>query len=172
MDDDLPWADSAIRTDYEAALGRFILAFNEVDYRLSQLIGSELAHRGRADLAGTATKGPFAQRLETLDLLVSGASNKELAALPLAPLRALNGARNMLVHGHFDQNPFDGSYNILLAKARDYPVARVLALATELTAIAESFRQTEAFYAFSDITVENPRPPRVDNSSFYGDAET
>ncbi len=27
-DDDTPWADPAIRTDYEAALGRFILAFN------------------------------------------------------------------------------------------------------------------------------------------------
>jgi len=38
-DDDIPWADPAIRTDYEAALGRFILAFNEVDYRLSQVIG-------------------------------------------------------------------------------------------------------------------------------------
>jgi len=38
-DDDITWADPAIRTDYEAALGRFILAFNEVDYRLSQVIG-------------------------------------------------------------------------------------------------------------------------------------
>jgi hypothetical protein len=38
MDDDdyIPWADPAIRTDYEATLGRFILAFNEADYRLSQ----------------------------------------------------------------------------------------------------------------------------------------
>jgi hypothetical protein len=38
--DDIPWADPAIRTDYEAALGRFTLAFNEVDYRLSQVITS------------------------------------------------------------------------------------------------------------------------------------
>lgn len=34
-DDDIPFADPAIRTDYEAALGLFILVFNEVDYRLS-----------------------------------------------------------------------------------------------------------------------------------------
>ncbi|MGA9917607.1 MAG: hypothetical protein WBR17_34205 [Paraburkholderia sp.] len=34
-DDDIPWADPAIRTDYEAALSRFILAFNEVNCRLS-----------------------------------------------------------------------------------------------------------------------------------------
>jgi hypothetical protein len=47
LDDDIPFADPAIRADYEAALGRFILAFNEVDYRVSQVIGSELSQRGR-----------------------------------------------------------------------------------------------------------------------------
>jgi hypothetical protein len=41
-DDDIPSADPAIRTDYEAALGRFVLAYNEVDYRVSQVIRSEL----------------------------------------------------------------------------------------------------------------------------------
>jgi hypothetical protein len=33
LGDDIPWADPAIRTDYETALGRFRLAFNEVDHR-------------------------------------------------------------------------------------------------------------------------------------------
>ena len=37
--EDSPWADPAIRTAYEAALGRFILVHNEADYRLSQVIG-------------------------------------------------------------------------------------------------------------------------------------
>jgi hypothetical protein len=40
--DEIHWADPEIRVDYEAALGRFILAFNEVDYRLTQLIVWEL----------------------------------------------------------------------------------------------------------------------------------
>jgi hypothetical protein len=70
-DGDIPWADPAIRTGYENALGRFILAFNEVDYRLSQVITSELSQRGRSDLSTTASKGPFAQRIETLDILAS-----------------------------------------------------------------------------------------------------
>ena len=56
-DDDIPWADPAIRTDYEVALGRFILAFNEVDYRLSQVIGSELSQRGRSRLSRDSLKG-------------------------------------------------------------------------------------------------------------------
>ena len=70
-DDDIPFADPAIRTDYEAALGQFILAFNEVDYRLSQVIRCELSHRGCTDLAATAATGPFAQRLATLEILAA-----------------------------------------------------------------------------------------------------
>lgn len=52
----IPWADPAIRTDYQAALGRFLLAFNEVDYRLSHVIGFELSARG---LAASASRGPL-----------------------------------------------------------------------------------------------------------------
>ncbi len=158
-DDDVPWADPAIRTDYEAALGRFILAFNEVDYRLSEVISFELSSRGRSDLATSAARGPFAQRLETLDLLISNTKNGELSALPLARLRSLNGDRNTLAHGHFDQNPFDGSYTLLLAaKARDYPIKRVAEMATELAAVAEQFRFAEVAYHFNDLSDEPVSP--------------
>lgn len=155
-DEDISWADPAIRTDYEAALGRFILAFNEVDYRLSQVIRAELSQRGRSDLAGTASKGPLAQRLEMLDVLVSDTKNGQLSALPLAELRSLNTDRNNLAHGHFDQNPFDGSYTLVLrAKTRDYPISRILALASELTNMADQFRHIEVLYEFEDLTDEN-----------------
>jgi hypothetical protein len=49
--DDVPSADPAIRKEYEAALGRFILAYNEVDYRLSKVIAIELSDRGNSDWA-------------------------------------------------------------------------------------------------------------------------
>jgi hypothetical protein len=71
IDEGTTWADPAIRREYEAALGRFILAFNEADYRLIQVIAAELAKRGHPELAETATEGTFAQRLEKLELLVS-----------------------------------------------------------------------------------------------------
>jgi hypothetical protein len=152
-DDDIPFADPAIRTDYEAALGRFILAFNEVDYRLSQVIRSELTERGRADLAATIWNGPFAQRLGTLEILASATQNGRLSALPIVRLRALNTDRNRLAHGHFDQNPFDGSYAIVLAeKVRDYPVTHIRGLATELANITEQLRITEILYDFADMT--------------------
>jgi hypothetical protein len=154
-DYDIPWADPAIRAEYEAALGRFILAFNEVDYRLSQVIGSELSERGRHDLAKTASKGPFAQRLETLEILVSSTKNGQLTSLPVAILRTLNGDRNILAHGHFDQNPFDGSYTLVLAaKARDYPIPRILRLTEELVQIADQFRHSENLYHFDVLTDE------------------
>jgi hypothetical protein len=151
--DDIPFADPAIRTDYEAALGQFILAFNEVDYRVSQLIRSELSERGRADLAATAASGPFAPRLTTLEILASATPSGRLSAAPAARLRSLNADRNRLAHGHFDQNPYDGSYAIVLSEtARDYPVEHIRTLAAELAQIAEWLRATEILYDFDDLT--------------------
>jgi hypothetical protein len=153
-DDDIHWADPAIRTAYEAALGQFILAFNEVDYRVSQVIRLELTRRGHSDLAATACNGRFAQRLETLAMLATSEGG-HLGATPLARLRSLNTHRNNLAHGHFDQNPFDGSYKLALnKKIGDYPTERMLTLTSELTQIAEQLRSTEVLYAF-DINAKD-----------------
>jgi hypothetical protein len=57
-----------------------------------KVIGSELSQRGRSDLTATASKGPFVQRLETLDILVSTTKNGQLSSLPLARLQTLNTA--------------------------------------------------------------------------------
>jgi hypothetical protein len=72
MNDDISWdgdspsADPAIRMGYEAALGRFILAFNEADYRLSRVIAAELSERGHPDLGATASKAPLHSGLRSL----------------------------------------------------------------------------------------------------------
>lgn len=140
--DDIPSADPAIRTEYEAALGRFILAYNEADYRLSRVIAAELSDRGHLDLGAAAAKGTFAQRLEKLEIL-STAENRHLSRVPVAKLRSLHAGRNNLAHGHFDQNPFDGSYYVIQReKARDYPVSRILELADDLAKIADILRGT------------------------------
>jgi hypothetical protein len=156
ISDDIPWADPSIRTEYEAALGRFILAFNEVDFGISKIIACEILKRGRSDLAESAAKSPFVQRLETLDILASTTTHSALAALSVAKLRSLNGDRNKLAHGHFDQNPFDGSYTLILkAKTGDYPTVRVRKLAEELAEFAEQLRHMEAMYEFEEVT-ESP----------------
>jgi hypothetical protein len=154
-DDEAPWADPAIRIAYEAALGRFILAFNEVDYRLTQLIGWELSTRGREDLTATASRGTFAQRISTAELLATPADASEIASLPFQQLRTVGGHRNALAHGHFDQNPFDGSYRLVLsAKVQDYPIEKINALTAEIEALAETLRFAEVSYHFADVTDE------------------
>jgi hypothetical protein len=154
-DDDIPSADPAIRTDYEAALGQFILAYNEVDYRISQVIRTDLDERGRSDLAETAAKGQFGQRLEKLALLADSSKEGHLKTIPVERLRSLHSDRNALAHGHFDQNPYDGSYSLVLKeKARDYPISRVLALAAELSKIAEHLRTIEILYGFVNLEVK------------------
>lgn len=159
MDDDydIPSADPAIRIDYESALGRFILAYNEVDYRLSQVIQRDLSERKRDDLAKSALEGSFNRRLDTLDLLAQSPSKGMLRSVPITRLRELNADRNKLAHGHFDQNPFDGSYSVVqAAKARDYPVAIVLAFAGELTEIADLLRLIDNSYDFDFVTEKGP----------------
>lgn len=150
-DEYIPSADPAIRTSYEAALGQFILAYNEVDYRVSRVIRLDLTRRGRPDLADAASKGPFVQRFETLAVLGTSKDSR-LIAIPLEKVRRLNADRNRLAHGHFDQNPFDGAYTLALKeKDRDYPIEHVLALAAELSQIAEQLRTAEILYDFVDL---------------------
>jgi len=153
---DIPSADPAIRKEYEAALGRFILAYNEVDYRLSKVIAIELANRGHSDLGATAAKGTFTERIEKLEILASSTTNSQLLAIPVARLKSLNGDRNRLAHGHFDQNPYDGSYTVIQrAKARDYPVLKILDLTQELTGIIEILNTAEVLYDFNDMTADD-----------------
>jgi hypothetical protein len=49
-DDNEPWADEKIRADYEAALGRCMLAFNQLDNLLGNIIRTILTRLGRADM--------------------------------------------------------------------------------------------------------------------------
>lgn len=155
IDAGITWADPAIRTDYEAALGRFMLAYNEADYLLSRVIAAELSKRGLNELGAAAAKGQFAQRLEKLEILMSTTMQSHLSALPVAELRSLNADRNNLAHGHFDQNPYDGSYKVVLvAKTRDYPVSRILELADGLTQIVVAMRTAEVQYDFDAFAIE------------------
>lgn len=149
-DDDVPWADPAIRAGYESALGQFIVAFNEMDHLVSQIIGLTLRNLGREDLAQSASKGSLAQRLEALDILLT--CKPTPADVPLKRLRNLNTHRNNLAHGHFDQNPFDGSYVLQKSATKhEYPLARVAALTAELGEVANTLRHAVAFYEFGVV---------------------
>jgi hypothetical protein len=151
MLDDAPFTDPAIREDYERALGKFILAFNEVDYWLSQLIAHELEARDRSDIIKRDAVGPFAERLNRLELLATGAKQNKLSSIPFDRLREIASERNHLAHGHMDQNPYDRSYEIVMKqKARHYPASRMLTLADELLTAASNLRISCWFQAVVD----------------------
>jgi hypothetical protein len=85
---------------------------------------------------------------------VSSTTDQQLLALPVAELRSLNTCRNDLAHGHFDQNPYDGTYQLIKAKKiKDYPVERIAALTDELAKIVEYLLSTEILYGFEELTV-------------------
>jgi hypothetical protein len=153
--DDIPFASPEIREAYEVALGRFMLAFNEIDNRVTELIGTVLTRLARTDLIKLCTNQTFFQKLIILDLL--GESNEGDGILnsdiSLESMRDLAKHRNHLAHGHFDQNPFDGSYEVVSSKknvAADYPVEKLDRLTADAEGLITALRYGEAFYSFKD----------------------
>jgi len=148
-EDDIPSADPQIRLEYEAALGRFVLAHNEVDYYLGQIIGLSL---DRLSETNTDIAQTFAGRLAQLAILRHSNACPELSKPNLARLAQLNASRNRLAHGHFDQNPFDGTYKLVeKARERDFPIAVIAAEAAELAGIAETLRDIKFWFMLADL---------------------
>lgn len=150
-DDDTPWASPEIQKNYEAALGRFLLAFNRLDNLLYEIIGTMLRALKRDDLVRRCTHTNFDFKLFVLDLLKTSTEGKVLADVPIDLMKTVGGERNVLAHGHFDQNPFDGAYEVVTFKVRaEYPVARLDGLTRKADTAWEALRYVEAYYAFSD----------------------
>lgn len=113
-DDDLPpFADPNIRADYEAALGRLILAHNEVDYRLAKALERVVLRIAPDRSLMQYTRGSFDIRLRNLELFQKAAPTSGAVRIDVAELRRLNMIRNRVAHGHFDQDPFDGSFTLV-----------------------------------------------------------
>jgi hypothetical protein len=150
-DDDVPWTLPEIRQQYEAALGRFILAFNELDNLLTQIIETTLEGLDRRDLVKTCIQQNFALKLLTLDLLKSSREGTAIADVPIPLMKQIAGERNTLAHGHFDQNPFDGSYDIVVKNVRaSYSAERLDGLTEKADKALEALRHASAVHDFSD----------------------
>lgn len=165
-DDDWPMADPQIRKDYEAELGRFLLAHNEVDYRLTQVIRQCVTHLGgNSALIGRLQAGSFDNRLTIFELLQS--FRHELKDLDVNHLRKLNADRNKLAHGHMDQNPFDGSYEILdrqkFQRRMAFPIDAIVTGRETLERIADNLNLMECRYEFDDLEIEDADPPATRN---------
>ena len=150
-DDGTPWASPEIRANYEAALGRFILAFNQVDNQLTDIIETILCRLKRDDMIDACAKRDFSHKLLVLDLLKSTEEGQGVQSVSIAAMREVAGERNRLAHGHFDQNPFDGSYDVVTRNIRSsYSVERLDGLTEKADRCWDELRHASAYYEFSD----------------------
>jgi hypothetical protein len=150
-DDGLPWASPEIQRKYEAALGRFMLEFNRLDTLLGETLEFVLAHLDRKDLIKDCVGRDFSQKLFFLDLLKQSSGGSGIKHVSISDLKNISGVRNFLAHGHFDQNPYDGSYVVRLRdKKPSYRSAKVIdGLTEQATKASDALRSSHAFYLFS-----------------------
>jgi hypothetical protein len=147
-DDDIPWASPEIKANYEAALGRFILAFNQLDNLLTEIIETVLRRLQRVK---ACIQRDFSNKLLILDLLKSSTEAQGIKDVSVAAMRAVAGERNKLAHGHFDQNPFDGSYDVVTKNIRSrYSVEMLDRLADKADGCFDELRYASAYYEFGD----------------------
>lgn len=153
-EDSPPFADPNIRVDYEAALGRLILAHNEVDYRLAKALERVVLRLAKDRSLIHYARGTFDNRLRNLELFQKATPDSGPVRIDVAELRRLNAIRNEVAHGHFDQDPFDGSFNLVGdGKGRtEKPTYRSTADLDEATAKLRSIASTlNAHEVFGDF---------------------
>lgn len=153
---DFPDIDPGIRTNYEAALGRLILAHNDVDYHLTQLIECCLKKLGKRSELSQLAKGMFADRLKTLKMLNAISPDLRLNFLDYDELSSLNGERNIVAHGHFEQNPYDGDYRLIRNSEtfKAYSVERLDKITARLKTQAHKLSPIVAFYNVETVFPE------------------
>ena len=156
VDDDYdpPFAEEVNQGRYEIALGRFVVSYNRIEYLVGTILQHALSVLNRPDLMKAyERRGSLWFKLEILDAIHSTGKMPALQYIPFKALRAAIPKRNLLVHSHYDGNPFDDTY-VLVPQERqrraDYlSPEEVEALARELDASYDKARSSEAMLAFA-----------------------
>jgi hypothetical protein len=155
FDDNIPWADAAIRQGYDAALGRCMLGFNQLDNLLGKILKTILVRLDREDLVDDCVhRADFAQRVRILDLLKHTTEGDGLVNVSVTDLRSVAGERNILAHAHFAQNPFSGEYWLVNRKDKieqHYSAERIDGVASRISGAWTALRHADTYYTFIDF---------------------
>lgn len=153
VDDFEPWGDPNIRPEYEAALGPCLVAFNEVEDRMRVLMTLALGRRGQLHLSKRVVwDSQFGQKVTFLELLSSRGDEHSLRPTIFQELRQLANDRNVVAHGHFDQNPFDGSFKLRgKGDSVDFDTDKLLSLTRRSEALAKEIGEATLPYWFEEI---------------------
>ncbi len=152
-DDVPPFADPNLRTDYEVALGKLMLAHNEVDYRLGKALERVVLRIAPDRSLIKYAEGVFAFRLKNLELFLKAAPYSGAVQIDIGQLRELNKIRNDVAHGHFEQN-FDGTFQLVSndkgssGRPKKYSIEELQRATVELRAIAVNLLGHEIFGDF------------------------
>ena len=152
-DDDYIDADlGASREDYEAHLGKFLVAFNRVENTVSDLVGRALSRAGRDDLIDRAMTRGLDRKLDDLELLLIQAPPAQ--RLPFAEIRQLSQNRNALAHGHYDDWQGFGSFEVITRSGRrkTYSPEVIAPLVAKAEDLAFQLRQQQARWDFHQIS--------------------
>ncbi|MDW9537101.1 hypothetical protein GOB07_13625 [Sinorhizobium meliloti] len=96
-----PFAGPEMSKKYATALGEFLVAFNALENAVRNTIETILEQHQREDLVEALKNDYYLEQLKNLQLLAL--SMQGFPDLPYQRLKAINGRRNLLAHGHFDQ---------------------------------------------------------------------
>ena len=148
---DIPIADPQIQKDYEATLGAFLVAFTQIENTVSDIIFLALEQAERKDILNRLRGDSFRRKLVTFEL-ISLAHPRPLPKSAIDELRDLAARRKDLAHGHFHQNPFDGSYEILTdRKSLLVPAMQLKQLTERAESAWDALRYAEAYFSFDDL---------------------
>jgi hypothetical protein len=165
-----PFADPNLRPEYVVALGKLILAHNEVDYRLGKALERVVLRIAPDRSLIKHADGSFAVRLDKLELFQKAAPNSGAVQIDIGQLRTLNKIRNDVAHGHFEQN-FDGTFQLVSngkeasRKLEKYTVPSLQQASVELRKIAGILYAHEIFGDFPQAHYLPPgaRPIKVES---------
>jgi hypothetical protein len=149
-DADEPWASPEIQQNYESALGRFMLAFNRLDNLLEETLTIIPSRLSRNDLIKDYESADFSRKVRFLDLLKHSGEGYGIEHVSITVFKEIAGARNFLAHGHFDQNPFDGSYVVTNRRKHSYfSIESIDALTDQATNACDALSGAQAVYRYS-----------------------
>jgi len=151
---DEDWFEPGKREGYEAALGRMILAYNEIDFRVCDVIHRAAARQGLE--AAAMIGAPFETRLDVLAFLGAIHDLRHIKELDLGELSELHTHRNSVTHGHFDVD-HDGSLQVRRWRKKgpvaipNYDTDRLHEIAERMRAHVEVLHRVELLLWFDDL---------------------
>jgi len=146
-DDYLPEpADPQIQRDYEAALGDFLVKFNKLENLVSDIVRRGFEELGQPDLYVAAHK--IDMKLYVLRVISLAIPTLHMPNID--EIKALNGERNNLAHGHFQQDQYSGKYVIVTQKGeeRQHSVVTIQRLAKRAEAATNDLTTCMAHFWF------------------------